>query len=180
MLDAEEYFHLALHASAEGQHHACIVYLKEVLQRQPQNARAMYLLAVQYAELGLFDRAIAGLTTALGIEPTLETARFQLGLLLLDRNRSEEAKMQLARLDDSPDRALRACAEALTAMADNDLMAAQQKLTLGLSQTSTSTNKALAELMQRLLDKLHSQVAAESVEARDAKILLGAYHNELS
>ena len=72
MLDAEEYFHLALHASAMGDHHACMTHLEEVLQRQPRNARAIYLLAVQHAELGLLQRAVAGIKTALMIEPDLE------------------------------------------------------------------------------------------------------------
>lgn len=27
MLDAEEYFHLAVHASFSGDHHACLMYL---------------------------------------------------------------------------------------------------------------------------------------------------------
>ena len=121
MLDAEEYFHLALHASAMGDHHACMTYLEEVLQREPRNARAIYLLAVQHAELGLTQRAIAGIKTALSIEPDLEIARFQLGLLLLfDKNQPAEAKDYLERLCRSPNRALRAYSEAMIAIVDNE------------------------------------------------------------
>src|SRR5262245_33438307 len=105
MLDAEEYFHLALHASAAGDHHACMTYLEQVLQREPLNARAIYLLAVQHAELGLTQRAVAGIKAALAIDPDLEIARFQLGLLLMfDRQEPREAKSYLERLCSSDNR----------------------------------------------------------------------------
>ena len=156
MLDAEEYFHLALHASAMGDHHACMTHLEEVLQRQPRNARAIYLLAVQHAELGLLQRAVAGIKTALLIEPDLELARFQLGLLLLfDINEPVEAKGYLDRLRTSQNRALRAYAEAMIAICDNEPTLARQKLAVGLSESSPDS--PLAMLMRRLFDRLLSR-----------------------
>lgn len=153
MLDAEEYFYLALHASEVGDHHACMTYLEEVLQRQPRNARAIYLLAVQHAELGLTQRAIAGIKTALAIEPDLEVARFQLGLLLMfDSKQPAEAKDYLERLRGSEDRALRAYAEALIAMVDNQPVVARQKLAIGLSESSPGS--PLAMIMRRLLEHM--------------------------
>jgi tetratricopeptide (TPR) repeat protein len=153
MLDAEEYFHLALHASAMGDHHACMTYLEEVLQRQPRNARAIYLLAVQHAELGLLQRAVAGIKTALMIEPDLELARFQLGLLLLlDNNEPVEAKGYLDRLRTSQNRALRAYAEAMIAVCDNDPTLARQKLAVGLSESTPDS--PLAMLMRRVFERL--------------------------
>ena len=151
-LDADEYFHLALHASSVGDHHACMSYLAEVLQQQPANARALYLRAVQYAELGLTERAVSGIKAALAIEPGLEIARFQLGLLLLDGNRREEAKQYLLRLVRSGDPVLRTFAEAMVALADNDIAQAREKLALGLAQTSK--NQPLAALAKRLLEHL--------------------------
>jgi tetratricopeptide (TPR) repeat protein len=153
MLDAEEYFHLALHASAVGDHHACMTYLEEVLQREPRNARAIYLLAVQHAELGLTQRATAGIKTALMIEPDLELARFQLGLLLLfDNNEPVEARGYLDRLRTSQNRALRAYAEALIAICHNQLTLARQKLAVGLSESSPDSPLAL--LMRRVFESL--------------------------
>jgi tetratricopeptide (TPR) repeat protein len=155
MLDAEEYFHLALHASAMGDHHACMTYLEEVLQREPRNARAIYLLAVQHAELGLLQRAVAGLKTALLIEPNLELARFQLGLLLLfDGNEPIEAKGYLHRLRTSQNRALRAYSEAMIAVCNNEPMLARQKLALGLS--ASSPDSPLAMLMRQVFERLLS------------------------
>jgi tetratricopeptide (TPR) repeat protein len=159
MLDAEEYFHLALHASATGDHHACMRYLEEVLQRQPCNARAIYLQAVQHAELGLTQRAITGIKAALSIEPDLELARFQLGMLLMfDSNQPREAKDYLERLRGSENRALRAYAEAMIALVDNQLVLARQKLAIGLSESSPDS--PLAMLMRRLFERMLNGAAA--------------------
>jgi tetratricopeptide (TPR) repeat protein len=153
MLDAEELFHLALHASAAGDHHACMTYLEELLQREPCNARAIYLLAVQHAELGLTQRAITGIKNALAIEPDLEIARFQLGLLLMfDKNEPLEAKNYLEKLSSSENRALRAYAEAMIAIADNDPVRARQKLAIGLAESSPDS--PLSTLMRRLFERM--------------------------
>jgi tetratricopeptide (TPR) repeat protein len=158
MLDAEEYFHLALHASAAGDHHACMTYIEEVLQREPHNARAIYLLAVQHTELGLTQRAIAGIKAALSIDPELEIARFQLGLLLMfDQNEPREAKSYLERLGSSENRALRAYSLAMIAIADNELVLARQKLAIGLSESSPDS--PLSTLMRRLFERMSNGLA---------------------
>jgi hypothetical protein len=132
-----------------------MTYLEEVLQRQPRNARAIYLLAVQHAELGLTARAAAGIKTALLIEPDLELARFQLGLLLLfDNNEPIEAKGYLDRLRTSQNRALRAYAEAMIAICDNQMSLARQKLVVGLSESSPDSPLAL--LMRRVFESMLS------------------------
>jgi tetratricopeptide (TPR) repeat protein len=174
MLDADEYLHLAIHASSTGERHAGINYLKKVLELQPKNASALYLLAALHAELGLFERAIREVSTALNIEPKLEMARFQLGLLLLDRNRNAEAKQQFSELHGSTDGALRACSDAMIALADGDIILAQKQLDLGLAQASD--NRALSALMRRLLDQLRSHAGTGISEARDPAVSLGAYH----
>jgi tetratricopeptide (TPR) repeat protein len=157
MLDAEEYIHLALHAGA------CMSYLEEVLQREPRNARAIYLMAVQHAELGLTQRAIAGIKTALTIEPDLELARFQLGLLLLfDCSQPSEAKDYLQRMRLSPNRALRAYSEAMIAIADNELTLARQQLAIVLSEASPDA--PLSMLMRRLFERLLSVSDANLAE----------------
>jgi tetratricopeptide (TPR) repeat protein len=162
MLDAEEYFHLALHASAVGEHHACMTYLEEVLQREPRNARAIYLLAVQHAELGLTRRAISGIKAALSIDADLELARFQLGLLLMfDRNEPREAKHYLERLCGSENLALRAYSEALIAIVDNAPVLARQKLAIGLSESTADS--PLSALMRRLFERMPNSAALPNV-----------------
>src|SRR5262245_41537910 len=121
MFDTEECFHLALHASSMGQPHICVPYLRQVLQEEPTHARAMYLLAAQHAEIGLYERAISGMQAAIALEPGLEIARLQLGLLLLNGNRRAEARESLQALSRSPDPGLPTFAAAIIALADDDL-----------------------------------------------------------
>jgi tetratricopeptide (TPR) repeat protein len=174
MLDAEECLHLALHASSVGNHHACMTYLKQGLQQQPGNARAIYLLAAQHAELGLLERAIGGMKAAIAIEPGLEIARLQLGLLLLDRNRGNEAREHFSALAKASDHTLRLCSEAMMAVADNDSAVAGQKLSLAISQSS---NRALSVLMQRLLEILSNAAAVDTdrPDGQENQVNLGAY-----
>jgi len=78
MLDAEEYFHLALHASSMGDHHACMTYLEEVLQRQPRNARAIYLRAVQPGTYALYGPLVIGANgAAFGVCMCMGSVRFE-------------------------------------------------------------------------------------------------------
>lgn len=173
-LDADEYFHLALHASSVGDHHACMSYLEEVLQQQPTNARALFLRAVQHAEIGLTERAVSGIKAALAIEPGLEIARFQLSLLLLlDRNRPQEAKEYLLGLESSGDSVLRTYAEAMVCLADNDIPRAREHLSLGLAQSSN--NQPLTALMKRIFDRLSDRVKPAPAAGDAEHVLLGAY-----
>lgn len=168
MLDAEEYFHLALHASAKGDHHACMQHLEEVLQREPLHARAIYLFAVQHAELGLTQRAIAGIKAALAIDPDLEIARFQLGLLLMfDKNLPAEAKDYLGRLCQSENRALKAYSEALIAIVDNQPALARQKLAVGLAESSPDS--PLSMLMRRLFERMSSTASLPNASELSAQ-----------
>jgi tetratricopeptide (TPR) repeat protein len=173
--DVDEYLHLALHASAKGEHHACMTYLKKALRQQPKNAVAIYLLSAQHAELGLFERAITGMISALEIQPQLEIARFQLGLVLADRNRSAEATLQFSILLRSLNPAIRAYSEAMTALLDDNTALAQDKLTLGLSHGAP--HSALSTLMRRFLDNLSKKNAArvDRGEEQENRVFLGAY-----
>lgn len=173
MLDADEYLHLAIHASSMGEHHASMTYLKEALEREPANGRALYLLAVQHAELGLQERAIRELKAVLDIEPAMELARFQLGLLLLDRRRPAEAKQEFARLETTRDESLRTCCEALSAFADNDLLTAKEKLAAALAKPLS--NPALTVMMQKLLEAFSGQPSGRAAEAQPKQVHLGAY-----
>jgi tetratricopeptide (TPR) repeat protein len=175
MLDTEEYLHLALHAGAVGDRHACLNYLEKVLEREPKNSKAIHLQAVQHAELGLNERAIKGMKTALSLEPGLEIARFQLGLLLLlNMNRAAEAKEQLLQLRSSQIPVLRTYSEGLIAPAEDNVPLAREKLTLGLAQSPAAA--PMSTLMQRLLAALmKADEPASSGPAPAGEISLGAY-----
>jgi hypothetical protein len=94
---------------------------------------------------------------ALLLEPDLELARFQLGLLLLFDNKEPiEAGGYLDRLRTSQNRALRAYAEAMIAVCDNQLALARQKLAVGLSESAPDS--LLAMLMRPVFERLLSSL----------------------
>jgi tetratricopeptide (TPR) repeat protein len=90
-LDAEELFHLALKASDDGDREKSISYLKQSIALEPQ-ANSLYILAAEYAELGMMHRATELMRQALELNPELWTAWFQLGLLYLSQNYVQEAR----------------------------------------------------------------------------------------
>jgi len=180
MFDVDEYLHLAIHASSVGDHHASMGYLKEVLRQQPAHALALHLLATEHAEIGLFDRAIMGMKAALAIDSRLEIARFQLGMLLLDRRRPAEARAELANLAGSRDPALRAYSEAMIALSDNKLSLAREALTKGLSVQGA--NPSLQGIMRQVFEGLTKSGEAAPAKSGTAEpdaarpeLFLGAY-----
>jgi cytochrome c-type biogenesis protein CcmH/NrfG len=120
-MDIQERFRLALHASARRDPHACMTHLKELLENEPQHAGALHLLAIQYSELRLHERAIDALKHVLAVDPCRESARLHLGLILIDRMRHAEALEHFRQLESSADEAIRICAEAMAAAASSKL-----------------------------------------------------------
>jgi tetratricopeptide (TPR) repeat protein len=120
-MDTQARFRLALHANTWRDPHTCMKQLKELLQAEPQHAGALHLLAIQYSELRLYERAIDALKQVLAIDARREVARLHLGLLLLDQLRDVEALEQFRELQASSDDAIRLCAEAMAAAASSNL-----------------------------------------------------------
>ena len=80
-LDSTELMHMAIHASARGRPDDSIRALKELLDQQPENAEAHFLLAADYAEIALLDKAVSHYDQALHLNPALDLARIQFALL---------------------------------------------------------------------------------------------------
>lgn len=96
--DADETLKLAIHASEHGDAHSAIRYLTELLSVQPEHGAACYFLAMQYAEIGLFERAITTLQHEIRINPTFDIAQFQLGLLHLQTQQTLQAEQLFSSL----------------------------------------------------------------------------------
>lgn len=179
MLDASEYLHLAIHASQAGDHHAALNYLSQALTHEPGNASLIYFQAAEHAELGLYDRASKGMAQALLLDETLDTARFQLGLLHLQLQRPGEAREAFASLADrGQDEALRVFAQAYLALLAEDIPEARRHLEAGLA---ICANPALKKDMARILDSL-SDAGTEAAPAQDSAepvVYLGAYRDSL-
>lgn len=103
-LDAEELLHLAIAASDRDQPERAIELLKRAIAADPSDARAHHLLGAEHAQLGLFDRAAEEMQRAIELDPQLDAARFQLGLLQLSSRQPQSAEatwQALGRLGDS-------------------------------------------------------------------------------
>lgn len=98
-LDAEELFHLGLKASEAGDHEKAILRLKESLEKNPA-AATQYILAAEYAEIGMYPRAIDGMERTITLDPTLWTAYLQKGMLHLVTGDPSSAQSSLAPLLD--------------------------------------------------------------------------------
>lgn len=176
-LDNDELLRLSLDAINRGADADSLVLLKTLLERDPQNAYAHYLLAAQHAQLGMFDRAEQGFRAVVARTPELPTARFQLAQLLILKGSKDEARALLAPLAAQRD-ALGAYARALDAMAVEDVATAASELEKGLKMGQE--NPALGADMQRLLGQIAARggdaAAATAAElAMPAPMLLSNY-----
>lgn len=99
-LNADELMHLALHATEHDTPDKAIRHLKQLLELEPRNGKAQYLLGALHAEIGMHEQAAEEMAKALELEPDLPaTARFQLGLLHITSGRVDEAEQAWQALD---------------------------------------------------------------------------------
>lgn len=91
-LDAEELFHLGVKASRDGRDADALRFLKLAIERAPGHAQAQWVLGAEYAGLGMPDRAREHLGAAVNLDPSLDTARFQWGLLELTSGQVDAAQ----------------------------------------------------------------------------------------
>ncbi|MEK6789603.1 MAG: tetratricopeptide repeat protein [Pseudomonadota bacterium] len=178
MLDAAEYLHLAIDASQKGDHHAALNYLNQALENEPANAGLIYFQAAEHAELGLFERACAGMTKALEIDGRIDIARFQLGLLHLKLQRPDDARETFSTLVSlTQDDSLRTFGEAYINLLDDDLAGARTKLEAGLVNCNNPALKAdMARILANLTQEASEDTAVPSVDD-PAPVFLGAYRD---
>lgn len=176
MLDASEYLHLAIHASQSGDHHGALNYLNNAVQLEPDNPAARYFLAAEHAELGLFERACTGMSQVLELAPELHIARFQLGLLCLQLNRTDEARISFKMLNDaSVESSLQSFSGAYLELLNDHPQGAIPLITQGLEGC---TNTALKNDMNRVLSSLTTPNAStQSHSTNEMPIFLGAYRD---
>lgn len=178
-LDSDEYLHLAIHATQNQQHHAALEYLHKCLAEDPENAKAVFLLAAEYAELGLNKRAIHCMTKAIELDPELEMARYQLGLLQMQEGDIEESREVWAHLAEfSHDPAIRLASQGLSIIEENY----ENGLKLIEQATETKTNnnflKSSIAAIYRNLVEAGDKPIEPSLEVETTRVLfLDAYRN---
>lgn len=144
-------------AIADARDVEAVRLLQQVLEGDPDNLHAQYLLAIQHAQLGLFDRAEQRLRAVLARVPQFVVARFQLAQLLLMRDTAGDAREWLQPLLDAP-APLGEYARALHAAAGGDLAAAC--VLIETAQRLPQPVPELAADMQRLLRRWRETAAA--------------------
>jgi len=162
-LDKEELFALAIAAGGANMHADAMVLLKTILDRDPGNTNATYLLAAQHAQLGMVDRAEHGFKQVVELASSLPVARFQYGQLLMVQGRNEEAASVLAPILSQVDD-LGAYARALNAAGEDRIQDSLRELDKGLELPQSIP--ALTIDMRRLREQLGgvtAQVASEVV-----------------
>lgn len=148
-LDTEELFHLAVLDSQTGRHDEAIKKLKEALAHSPDHAKANYFLGAEYAEIGLFERALEVMGRAVRLDPSLVTAHFQLGQIHYAMGNIAAAKECWQPLDSEGQvGGLQAFKNALLHIADGDHTQAIETLDRGIALAPE--NPALVLDMQRV------------------------------
>ncbi|MGO1072529.1 tetratricopeptide repeat protein [Lysobacter sp. CA199] len=156
-LDNPALLQLAFAAIAQARDVEAVRLLKIVLERDPGNLHAEYLLAIQHAQLGLYERAEERLRAVLAAVPGFVVARFQLAQLLVMRGTAKDAREWLQPvLGETPP--LGAYAQGLLAAAEGDAAGA-----CALIEAALLLPQPIAPLagdMRRLCDQLRETAAA--------------------
>lgn len=151
-LDFEELFQLGLHAMKSDDNERAITLLKRALEQDPMSAKARYLLGAMHAQIGLYDRAVDDLSIAVVLDPALEAAHFQLGLLHLTSGRVPEAEMAWRALDKLPDsHYLFLFKSGMVALARDEFAQCVALLEKGIA--ANLQNSSLNRDMERIIEK---------------------------
>lgn len=163
-LDSDELLHLALDASQKEQPAKAIEYLKRAAEISPDNADVRYMLGAEHAQIGMYERAMEDMAAALQINPELDTARFQLGLLYLTSKRVVEAIDVWQPLDRlGEDNSLYLFKTGLIHLAQDEFNPCLEYLRRGIA--NNSFNLALNNDMQRIIDEVTPLAAAQDSDA---------------
>jgi tetratricopeptide (TPR) repeat protein len=164
-LDTEELLHLAWAAGDQGQPDRAIALLKQAVGEAPTDARCHYLLGAEYAQIGMYERAMTQMQEALQLDPELHAARFQLGLLQLTSRNVDAAQEAWGPLDMlGPRHAYALFKTGLLHLARDEFADAARCLQDGL--VANDFNTPLNTDMQRMLDAVLPLAAQKPGEAK--------------
>ena len=175
---SEELIHMSLAAMNASRDEEAMELLAALLELDPEHAQGNYLLAAQYAQLGMLDQAEAGFRKAAALAgDDFPMPRFQLGQLLMVQDRPDEAVNVLLPLTHAADPALRAYANAFIAFAAQQVADAIAALREGLQHHQSIP--VLADDMRRLAADLERSLGdpdeAPAITGGAASMLLSNY-----
>lgn len=174
----EELIYMSLQAMNASRDEEAMALLAALLEREPEHAQGIYLLAAQHAQLGMLDQAEAGFRKAMTLVGNeFPMPRFQLGQLLMVQDRPGEAVDVLLPLTNAADPALRAYANAFIALAAQQVADAIAALREGLQHPQSIP--VLADDMRRLAADLERSLGvpdeAPAITGSVASMLLSNY-----
>lgn len=192
-LDGSELLHLAIEASGRNDHATAITYLKQALDvpaggtaMSSEYAKYLYMLGAEYAQIGMMERAQEFMGQAIEMDPTLHTARFQLGLLLITCAQPAQALAVLTPLTElAEDSAFHHFGIGLQSLIQDEFASCQAALTRGieLNNRSAMPNQALNRDMAMLLKAIDEREQGSKATAdagtgnhAEAGFLMSAYN----
>ena len=163
-LDGDELLHLALKASEEQKTDEAIKFLKNLLEKKPNNGKAWYFLGALHAEIGLYDRAIIEMEKAVKLDADLYAAHFQLGLLYITSGRVEESINAWKPLDIlGPESPLNLFRSGLINLANDNFDQCIVDLTKGIALNTS--NKPMNKDMQGIIELAKSALEKKATES---------------
>lgn len=180
-LDSEELLFLAIRDSEEGKHDDSITKLKSALRIDADNAKAQYMLAAQYAEIGMYERALEHMQASVQLDPDLHTAHFQLGLLHLTAGRLVEADLAWRPLDAlGDDSEFFLFKSGLLVLANDEGQKCIEFIERGLE--ANVSNPALNKDMERVVEDVKKQLSqvpgGAAEELPQSNVLLNSYQQD--
>ncbi len=177
-LDTNELMHMAVHASANGRPDDGIRALKELLGQEPDNAGAHFLLAADYAEIAMLDRAVDHYGRCLELDPELDIARLQFALLLTALDKIDDAKATLEPFVDGEPRSYYTdFAKGLHALFDEKLDEARASFQAGIE--ANDENVPLNEDFRKIVAQIDETTGEPAeVAPMSTSHLLSAYNKK--
>lgn len=171
-LTNQELMHVAMHADREGRTQETMEALKQILSRDADDAKALYMLGAVHAQIGMPEEAVSEMTRAVELEPELITAHFQLGLLHFMAERYEEAAQAWQPLDALPeDNPLYLFKTGLLSLVGGEFEASIKAIETGIANNRVSA--ALNDDMRGIIDGIHKQMldlgVPDTKDERDAE-----------
>lgn len=177
-LQADEYLRIALEAVRQKDHRQAIVCLKEGVLAYQEDARLIYLLGAEYAQIGMPEQADELMAKALTLNPSMHAARFQLGLLRMTAGKPDSARETWKEFDVLPkEHAFRLFRDALEALACDDLSQALAMLEQGIlaNDFSVDLNQDMVALAQRIRETISPVEPEINTAAASSHVLLHGY-----
>ncbi|MCE3261332.1 MAG: hypothetical protein K0R43_411 [Pseudoduganella sp.] len=152
-LTAQEFKHLALAAIGRSDLHTSISCLKHALAQDGSDAECHLLLGAQYAQIGMADAGLAALRRAVELNPGLEMAHFQLGLLYLTQGQVAEAALAWQAFDASDSlHPLRLFRDGMLCLVRDEFDDAKRLLLEGMARNvvNQSLNRDMENVLRRI------------------------------